>query len=271
MCRPVTGITGESLSGKREARFGRHLIECYDWHISTKYYDADVHFLLLPERDLVSESFSQAVEAAVFHMSVDREGFTAMQTWMPFVNEFQPEIRILACDNAPEEGQVPRLEIQNWCIENGFEFVELAPDEEEVDDDVEDDFKESNSYLRIRQALHAHSWPILSLKGLLILLFIPLTHVLSITECPEYTPSPKFRDILTPATAESVSPAPESSTSERVTSLVDESEKIFQDLHVDDETNGDFENLFEKFQEMRGKQHPAPTRVCIPILFSCSL
>lgn len=156
---------GDSVSGIQETNFGSRTIQCYPWHIDTKYYDAEVHFMLLPERDLVSESFSEAVEAAVFHMSVDSQGLTAMQTWIPFVNEFQPEIKILACDNAPETGEVTRLQIQTWCIEHGFEFVELNPVQEEVDDEIEDDFHESTSYLRIRQALHAHSWPILNLKG----------------------------------------------------------------------------------------------------------
>jgi hypothetical protein len=146
--------------------FGSRNIECYPWHISTKYYEADVHFLLLPERDLVSESFSKAIEAAVFHVDIDADSFTSLQTWIPFVNEFEPEIRILCCDNAPENGPVTRIQIQTWCIDNGFEFVELNPTAEEVDDEVEDDFHESNSYLRIRQALQAHPWPNLTLKGM---------------------------------------------------------------------------------------------------------
>lgn len=160
-----SGITGEDVSGKRVALFGCREVECYPWHIATKYYEADVHFLLLQRRDLVSESFSDAVEATVFHVDVTPDSFTALQTWMPFVKEFQPDVKILACDNAPEDGQVPRIQIQNWCIENGFEFVELNPVAEEMDEDVEDDFHESNSYLRIRQALHAHPWPVLRLKG----------------------------------------------------------------------------------------------------------
>lgn len=160
-----SGITGEEVSGKREAVFSNRAVECYPWHITTKYYEADVHFLLLPERDLVSEAFCEVVEAAVFHVDVNTDSFAGLQTWLPFVKEFEPEVKILACDNAPHDGQVPRLQIQNWCIDHGFEFVELNPIVEEVNDDVEDDFHESNSYLRIRQALHAHAWPVLDLKG----------------------------------------------------------------------------------------------------------
>lgn len=234
--------------------FGRREVECYPWHIATKYYEADVHFLLLPERDLVSESFSDAVEAAVFHVDVNTDSFTALQTWMPFVKEFQPEVKILACDNAPEEGQVPRIQIQNWCIDNGFEFVELNPVAEEVDEDVEDDFHESNSYLRIRQALHAHPWPVLHLKGASH--GLTLIHSLTLsTDCPQYTPSEKFRDVLSPPDGQSESEQANREVVDpvRVASLLDETEKMFEQLHVEDETSGDFENLFEKFQEMKGQ------------------
>lgn len=55
-----------------------------------------------------------------------------------------------------------------------------------------------------------------------------------------------------PGDGESVLPV-NSNDSELVSTLVDESEKMFQQLHVEDESSGDFENLFEKFQEMRGK------------------
>jgi hypothetical protein len=38
-----------------------------------------------------------------------------------------------------------------------------------------------------------------------------------------------------------------------VASLVDETERLFGQLDVGDESSGDFENLFEKFQEMKGQ------------------
>ena len=55
---------------------------------------------------------------------------------------------------------IPRIEIQKLCIDNGFELVELEPEIEEQDeDDLEDDFKETLSYERIYQALEANVWP----------------------------------------------------------------------------------------------------------------
>ena len=43
----------------------RHNLTVYPWHINTKYYDADIHFVELKERDIVSEHFCNSIEAVV--------------------------------------------------------------------------------------------------------------------------------------------------------------------------------------------------------------
>ena len=60
--------------------------------------------------------------------------------------------------------EVNRLATQTWCVDNGFELVELNP-EVESDSDVEDDFIETTGIKRIVQALHAHTWSNLQMKG----------------------------------------------------------------------------------------------------------
>lgn len=51
---------------------------------------------------------------------------------------------------------------QKWCIKHGFELVELDPSDTP---DPDDDFPETLGMQRIVQALHAHSWPNMELKG----------------------------------------------------------------------------------------------------------
>lgn len=43
----------------------RHNLTVYPWHITTKYYDADINFVELKERDIVSEAFCNSIEAVV--------------------------------------------------------------------------------------------------------------------------------------------------------------------------------------------------------------
>lgn len=49
-------------------------------------------------------------------------------------------------------------------MDNGFELIEMEPSEIS-DDEEENDFKESNGAERIMQALCAHPWPIMDMKG----------------------------------------------------------------------------------------------------------
>jgi len=49
-------------------------------------------------------------------------------------------------------------------VNHEFELIELEPEEVE-EDEVEDDFKESNGIKRIVEALSAHTWPRMSMKG----------------------------------------------------------------------------------------------------------
>lgn len=158
---------------------------------------------------------------------------------MPFVNEYEAEIKILVCKTAEESASVPKLTIQSWCISNGFELVEISPlDERSDDDDTEDDFVESKSVRRIMQALHAHPWPKLVLKTV-----------------PEYIPSSKFQQLLANESlgnginALSLTEERRNEAESRVDSLLEENKLVFEGL---DEQNGDFENLFDKFVDMKG-------------------
>lgn len=57
------------------------------------------------------------------------------------------------------------ISAQTWCVRNGFELVELNPIQDDEDSDVDDDFPESVGMPRVIQALQAHLWPNLKLKG----------------------------------------------------------------------------------------------------------
>lgn len=50
-------------------------------------------------------------------------------------------------------------------MDNGFELIEMQPDEISDDDQEENDFKETNGVERIMQALSAHPWPNMEMKG----------------------------------------------------------------------------------------------------------
>ena len=57
---------------------------------------------------------------------------------------------------------------QKWCIDRGWELIELVNNDrtESEDEEEDDDFPESLGFKRIRQALHANTWSNLIMKGL---------------------------------------------------------------------------------------------------------
>jgi hypothetical protein len=56
------------------------------------------------------------------------------------------------------------VSVQEWCVEHGFELVELNP-ELDPEWEEEQDFIETTGIKRVVQAMHAHLWPNLRMKG----------------------------------------------------------------------------------------------------------
>ncbi|NXS37406.1 AAGAB protein, partial [Pomatostomus ruficeps] len=83
-----------------------------------------------------------------------KTGLEGVSEWLPLTEEWLPEVMILVCDRVSEHG-VSRQKAQEWCIQHGFELVELSP--EELPDE-DDDFPESTGVKRIVQALNANVW-----------------------------------------------------------------------------------------------------------------
>ncbi|KAK3607905.1 hypothetical protein CHS0354_036731 [Potamilus streckersoni] len=134
----------------------------YDWNIETKYYTASVQLCTTEERTIGNESFAESVEAfLVCFDSHQKNSFDSVKSWLPYLNQLEPEIKMLVCHQCTENHEVKRLTVQEWCIDNDFELVELAPEE---DSDENDDFPETTGIKRIIQALHAHTWSNLTMK-----------------------------------------------------------------------------------------------------------
>lgn len=142
-------------------------IKAYPWHIDTKYYTADVNLCAVEKKTLGSEEFAVSVEAIVVHFDSNRsDGLSAVEGWLSFLKEFEPEVQILLCDRCEEEPPegLARVTVQEWCVEQGFELVELNPDLD-PEWEAEQDFLETTGVKRVIQALHAHLWPNLRMKG----------------------------------------------------------------------------------------------------------
>ncbi|XP_073994886.1 alpha- and gamma-adaptin-binding protein p34-like isoform X2 [Rhodnius prolixus] len=138
----------------------------YNWHINTKYYEADVRLCSKQDRSLSTPEFASSVEGVViFFEPQSARGLEPVNEWMSFLEEYEAEVKILVCNRCHDSSNsiLTKFKVQEWCVKEGFELIELEPliDEEW---DSEQDFIETCGVDRIIQALHAHVWPNLVLK-----------------------------------------------------------------------------------------------------------
>ncbi|KAH9370221.1 hypothetical protein HPB48_007442 [Haemaphysalis longicornis] len=86
-----------------------------------------------------------------------------------WIEKCRCDVVLLVCGRCPSDVEPPgkpchsvvrlsRQQILEWCIERSCELIETQPDE---DDDEED----ATGVKRIVEALHAHPWPQLEMKG----------------------------------------------------------------------------------------------------------
>ncbi|XP_053898673.1 alpha- and gamma-adaptin-binding protein p34 isoform X1 [Malaclemys terrapin pileata] len=137
-------------------------VRFYPWTIDNKYYSADIHLCVVPNTYLVTAEIAESVQAFVVYFdSTIKSGLDSVSTWLPLAEEWLPEVMILVCDRASENG-VNRQKAQEWCIKHSFELVELSP--EELPDE-DDDFPESTGVKRIVQALNANVWSNVVMKS----------------------------------------------------------------------------------------------------------
>ncbi|XP_074090566.1 alpha- and gamma-adaptin-binding protein p34 isoform X2 [Macrotis lagotis] len=137
-------------------------VRFYPWTIDNKYYSADINLCVVPNRFLVTSEIAETVQAFIVYFdSTQKSGLDGVSSWLPLAEAWLPEVMILVCDRVSENG-VNRPKAQEWCIQHGFELVELRPEELPEEDD---DFPESTGVKRIIQALNANVWSNVVMKS----------------------------------------------------------------------------------------------------------
>jgi len=137
----------------------------YKWAITNKYYSASIYLCTTTHEAIVDEEFIERVDASIVYFnSSNVDGLNEAEKCLPFLESFNPDIKILVADQcAAEESSelVTKTKAQQWCIKKGFELVELNSLDKP---DPEDDFPETLGIERVVEALHAHSWSNLELN-----------------------------------------------------------------------------------------------------------
>uniref|UniRef100_H2Z8X1 Alpha-and gamma-adaptin-binding protein p34 n=1 Tax=Ciona savignyi TaxID=51511 RepID=H2Z8X1_CIOSA len=139
--------------------------ENYNWKLLNKYYTANVDVHIVETKNLISEEFSEKLEAVLlmFDSRKASDSISVLDSWLPFIQAWESDIKLAVCERCcsvdDKDGAfLNREKAQLWCIDNGFELIELDPVLEDYDD------YEDYGITRIRKAIEAHTWPHMELK-----------------------------------------------------------------------------------------------------------
>ncbi|XP_020712409.2 alpha- and gamma-adaptin-binding protein p34-like isoform X2 [Athalia rosae] len=139
------------------------VIKYYVWDIENKYYKAQV--LLCTTDNPLIKIDCEGVEGLVIYFDgrLDRRT-NSLDEWVPLISSLsEAEVQILAWDSAVPSANVEDL--QDWCTQYKFELVDLSHTDSTENPDDSDEENEKHGINRIVEALHAHTWPNMDLKG----------------------------------------------------------------------------------------------------------
>ncbi|KAI8372626.1 hypothetical protein EDC96DRAFT_606107 [Choanephora cucurbitarum] len=112
---------------------------CIPYEIDTKYYTAKVDFWM-DEIDAVSEKetikaycekegdISRVIDAFVFLFDKDKpDSFNTLSLWKPFLEQSDPSICLCVGTSTQKTilSMEKDVEINDWCISNGFDYVDM--------------------------------------------------------------------------------------------------------------------------------------------------
>ncbi|XP_003386822.1 PREDICTED: alpha- and gamma-adaptin-binding protein p34-like [Amphimedon queenslandica] len=159
----IKELTGEALTLNSKGLPTKTV----EWHIDNKYYSAtiNIHLTLEP-----SEETDTPFEAVVILCELEELDHLerVKDLWSNLdqkdSNSFPPEVSLLVgvTNDSSDENETIKKTL-HWCTDNGIELVKWRHIDKAVESDDEEDDNEGIS--RISEALQAHMWPQITLKG----------------------------------------------------------------------------------------------------------
>eukprot|EP00041_Stephanoeca_diplocostata_P024214 m.607131 g.607131 ORF g.607131 m.607131 type:complete len:348 (+) comp22477_c0_seq3:194-1237(+) len=145
----------------------------FEWYIDNKYYTAEVHVRLLRSTEDPASVAPGLSAFVVLGSRVNEHTLGTLESvWMQHVNAADAEIRLITeysgenseDDNARKSATPDDSSILSWCLEHDFEYIENTASD---DIDAEAPLNADKGYGigRVREALQAHMWPGLKMKG----------------------------------------------------------------------------------------------------------
>ncbi|XP_066583996.1 alpha- and gamma-adaptin-binding protein p34-like [Prorops nasuta] len=134
----------------------------YLWDIDNKYYKAQV--LICATENTCTKIKLENVEALIIYHDPQADNADANLTkWLSIVSTLSEiEVLLFVCESITDIAI--KEKVMTWCLQRNFELIEM--ENTEIENNIDHDL-ECNKYGidRIVEALHAHMWPNMILKG----------------------------------------------------------------------------------------------------------
>ncbi|KAI9199760.1 uncharacterized protein BJ171DRAFT_517680 [Polychytrium aggregatum] len=138
------------------------------WRLETKYYVADLQIWVdqidskqtLEEVQQFCEAVGSAIDAIIYVFDKTDEaelGLSIIENWAHFVHEYEPNIALCVAFSSRRtcDLDAPSSETEDWCIANGFEYIDMDLSPAEPD---EFGYVEKVGLDRIVEALESNLW-----------------------------------------------------------------------------------------------------------------
>lgn len=138
-------------------------VKYYLWHIDNKYYTSQV--LLCTTENPRADVSIEGAQALIIHHDPQKEGAEqSLEEWTSLIcSMVEAEVLLFLCNTIVDA--TIRDKVTKWCIQKKFELVEFElPELSETCEDF-DPIHNKYGIERITEALHAHMWPNMILKG----------------------------------------------------------------------------------------------------------
>ncbi|KNC76892.1 hypothetical protein SARC_10635, partial [Sphaeroforma arctica JP610] len=146
------------------------------YHIDNKYYEEDVDFRICHSpKDISEQTFDRVEGVIVFYHKLKPSKVQALWApWASKIGDDMPELAMcvnvdtpLAEDGVDNQKEGPAFDVNEWCLESGFEHVSVVCGEALRSDAGQSRLtdEDMNGSDRIVEALHCTMWSTMRMKG----------------------------------------------------------------------------------------------------------
>ncbi|KAH8039694.1 hypothetical protein HPB51_008287 [Rhipicephalus microplus] len=133
-------------------------VKAFPWAVETKYYTATIYLHTTSASVVDYDDSAENIHGLIVLFNPNQKD--TLEQADKWIDKCRCDVVLLVCGRCPSaaEPQGKQQQVLEWCVERSCELIETQPNDE-------DDEEDATGVRRIVEALHAHPWPQLEMKG----------------------------------------------------------------------------------------------------------